>query len=114
MLDLTGVHDRDRLETAVRVLAHSFALGRRRVSRRARVVEQQKRGQFGGAVVVRKDAAHRKPVADPVTLVVALDKRQFFHDSFSLFNPTIVQYAGGGEIHKMPRMLPIKPPAVPG
>jgi hypothetical protein len=84
MLDFTRVDDRHGFESAMRVLADAFALAGRRKSRRARVIEQQERRKVRRPLVVRKDAAHREPVTDPVALVVALDKRQFFHDAFSL------------------------------
>ena len=88
-VELVGSDPADAIATATRLRAHRLivphadaaTLGRRPELRGAGVIEQQKRRERRRPVVVGKHAAHRKPVADPVALIVALYERQFFHDS---------------------------------
>jgi len=74
MLDFAFVHDRHRLEAAMRMLAHAFALGGWRKNRGPRVIEQQERRELGRVLVIGKDSAHGKAVSHPVALIVTLDK----------------------------------------
>jgi hypothetical protein len=80
MLDLARIDDGDGLESAMRMRADPASLPRRRKARRSCVIEQQERRHFSADIRVRKDAAHGKPVAYPMALVVTLNKSKFFHD----------------------------------
>src|ERR1700730_3557288 len=86
MLDLAAIGNRDRLEPAVRVGADSAPLFRGRKILRPGVIQQQKRRYFLAEVIVGKNAAHGKSIADPMTVVVAPDEGKFFHRSISLAN----------------------------
>ncbi len=79
MRDLAVVDDGHGLETAVRVGAHTPAFRRRVEGGGAAEVQHQKGRERGRVVVVRKDAAHRKAVADPMAVRVALDVGHGFH-----------------------------------
>ena len=79
MLDLALIDDRHGLEPAMRMLADAARpLGGREFGR-AGMVEQQERAQLGAVRVVRKQAAHREPVTDPVTFGTSVDCRDAFH-----------------------------------
>jgi hypothetical protein len=54
------------------------ALGRREFGGSG-VVEQQERTELGAARMVRKEAAHRKPVTDPVAFRTSVDCGDAFH-----------------------------------
>src|ERR1700730_6213735 len=86
MLDLAAIDNRDRLEAAVGVGANPAPLFRGRKILRPSVIQQQKRRYFLAEVIVGKNAAHRKPVANPVALVVAPDEGELFHGSISSDN----------------------------
>src|ERR1700730_18089775 len=86
MLDLAAVGNCDRLEPAVRMGADPAPSFRGRKILWPSVIQQQKRRYFLAEVIVRKNAAHGKPVADPMALVVAADEGKFFHRSISLAN----------------------------
>jgi hypothetical protein len=72
--DLAVVDDGHGLEAAVRVRAHAAPFRGRLEHHRAAVVEHEEGRERGGVVVVREQGAHRKTVADPVALRVALDE----------------------------------------
>ena len=79
MLDLALIDDRHGLEPAMRMLAHAARpLGGCEFGR-AGMVEQQERAQLGAVRVIRKQAAHRKPVADPMTFGTAVNRRDALH-----------------------------------
>src|SRR3984893_10638416 len=86
MLDLAAIDNRDRLEPAVRVHADPTPLFRGRKILRPSVIQQQKRRYFLAEVIVGKNAAPGKPVADPMALVVAPNEGKLFHRPISLAN----------------------------
>ena len=79
MGDAALIDDGHGFEPAVRVLADAELMGGSREIGRARMVHQQEGGHFFGDIVVGEDAPDREAIADPVPLVAALDKCQFFH-----------------------------------
>jgi hypothetical protein len=70
MLDLALVHDRDGLESPVRMLADTAALCRRRELGWTSVIQKQERAQHGAQVRVGKERPDRESVADPVPVEV--------------------------------------------
>jgi hypothetical protein len=79
VLDLPVVNDRDRLEASVRVLADSATLACRLEQMRPGIVEQQERADVGAQVVVRKERANGKAVADPMLPVVPVPADDLGH-----------------------------------
>ena len=73
------VDDGHGFETPVRVLTHATSLGGRGEFSRPRVIQQQKRADVFGQVVVGKQRTDRKTVADPVHMRAGVDTDDVFH-----------------------------------
>ncbi|MNE35362.1 hypothetical protein D3C80_1291170 [compost metagenome] len=79
MLQLTVIDDGHGLEAAVGVLADAAALLRGGELVGAGIVEQQEGADVLAQAVVGEQRAHRKTVADPVLLVVAIETENLLH-----------------------------------
>ena len=80
MFDLSRIDDRYSLEPPMRMCTDATSLGCWWKGRGAAIVQKEERRQFRSMLAIRKYAAYRKAVTDPMALVVALNKGKILHN----------------------------------
>ena len=78
MFHFAFVHNRDSLESAMRMPANTARLRRGRKFATLRMIEQDERAKIV-VVVIRKERTNVKGVADPVKRWCVVDARESFH-----------------------------------